>query len=313
MKWATLAVIVAALLITNAHEAAAQVAPGQPSITWSTLTGGDAGHFTLSASGALSFTSGVDYENPGDANRDNRYQVTVRAADADGKTGSLEVTVIATNANEAPVISEPAVVSVTEKSTRDVATFTSTDPEGGRTVWLTDMGESPLAGADAELFDFEDGRLSFKQIPVHDNDEPDAKNTYEVTLRSTDGSLTGELDVTISVVDVEEPGTLVFRTRQPHVAVEFNVYRFLDDDRDPDDAATWSWEQSTTGTGGWTTIIGADTDAYTPVAGDLDYYLRVTAVYDDSFRTGQRLQLVSEFTTKPNRARPSPSRAWPSP
>ena len=33
MKWAALAVIAAVLLVTNPHEAAAQVAPGQPSIT----------------------------------------------------------------------------------------------------------------------------------------------------------------------------------------------------------------------------------------------------------------------------------------
>ena len=217
--------------------------PEQGTTTWSTLTGPDARHFTLGASGELSFTSGVDYENPGDAKRDNRYQVTVRADDAGGRTGTLDVTVIVTDANEAPVISGPAAVSVNEKNTRDVATFTSADPEGGTTVWLTDTRESPLAGADANLFDLEDGRLSFKKTPLHDNDEPnepgdlDPKNTYEVTLRSTDGSLTGELDVTISVVDVAEPGTLKPRTRRPHVGVAFYV-ELEDDDWDQDDTPT---------------------------------------------------------------------------
>ena len=276
--------------------------PEGTTTTWSALTGPDARHFTLGASGELSFTSGVDYESPGDANRDNRYQVTVRAADAGGRTGTLDVTVIVTDTNEAPVISGPAAVSVNENSTRDVATFTSADPDGATAVWLTHMREPALAGADAEFFDFEDGRLSFKKTPLHDNDEPDAKNTYEVTLRSTDGSLTGELDVTISVVDVAEPGTLVPKTRQPHIGVNFLV-ELEDDDWDEDDTPTWTFERSTSRTGGWTTITTfTETNGlYVPVDADLNHYLRATAVYDDAFRTGQRLQLVSEFITKPGR------------
>ena len=64
-----------------------------------------------------------------------------------------------------------------------------------------------------------------------------------------------------------------------------------------------TWERSTTTNGGWTTITTMTTTSglYTPVDADVDYYLRATVVYDDAFRTGQRLQLVSEFTTKLSR------------
>ena len=89
--------------------------PEGAATTWGALTGPDARHFTLGASGELSFSSGVDYESPGDANRDNRYQVTVRA-DAGGRTATLDVTVIV-DANEAPVISGPAAVTRTARAT----------------------------------------------------------------------------------------------------------------------------------------------------------------------------------------------------
>ncbi|RYD68581.1 MAG: hypothetical protein EOP58_00005 [Sphingomonadales bacterium] len=51
-----------------------------------TLSGTDAARFTLSAAGALSFVAAPDFEAPGDANADNVYEVTIRAADAGGNS-----------------------------------------------------------------------------------------------------------------------------------------------------------------------------------------------------------------------------------
>ena len=45
------------------------------------LMGSDGGKFELNDSQVLSFKAKPDYEMPGDANRDNVYEVTVRASD----------------------------------------------------------------------------------------------------------------------------------------------------------------------------------------------------------------------------------------
>ena len=51
--------------------------------------------------GALTFKDKPDYENPTDTNMDNVYEVTVRAADADGNIGTMDVKVSVINEEEA--------------------------------------------------------------------------------------------------------------------------------------------------------------------------------------------------------------------
>ena len=68
---------------------------------WS-LAGPDAGklQFATPTQGALTFIEKPDYEDPGDADGDNMYEVTVRATDDDGRTGTRDVTVEVTNDEE---------------------------------------------------------------------------------------------------------------------------------------------------------------------------------------------------------------------
>ena len=68
--------------------------------TWS-LAGADAGEFTISESGQLSFQTVPDFETPADADTDNRYLLTVQASDG-SKTGKLAVVVIVTDMDEPP-------------------------------------------------------------------------------------------------------------------------------------------------------------------------------------------------------------------
>ena len=67
--------------------------------TWS-VAGADGGKFDITG-GALTFKAKPDYENPTDTNKDNVYEVTVRAADADGYIGTMDVKVSVTNVDEA--------------------------------------------------------------------------------------------------------------------------------------------------------------------------------------------------------------------
>ena len=64
--------------------------------TWS-LSGADAGDFSITNGGVLSFRVAPDYESPADANRDNSYTVTVVASNGGGTSATLVVTVTVTN------------------------------------------------------------------------------------------------------------------------------------------------------------------------------------------------------------------------
>ena len=71
--------------------------PEGSQVSWS-LTGDDAGAFTISATGALTFNAPPDYEAPADADADNVYQVTLQATDLKGMMGILPMAVSVTDA-----------------------------------------------------------------------------------------------------------------------------------------------------------------------------------------------------------------------
>ena len=71
--------------------------PEGSQVSWS-LTGDDAGAFTISATGALTFNAPPDYEAPADADADNVYQVTLQATDLKGMMGILPMVVSVTDA-----------------------------------------------------------------------------------------------------------------------------------------------------------------------------------------------------------------------
>ena len=64
-----------------------------------TLEGDDAGDFSISSAGVLSFRSSPDFENPTDADMDNTYMVTVKA-EAGGEMAMQPMTVTVTNVDE---------------------------------------------------------------------------------------------------------------------------------------------------------------------------------------------------------------------
>ena len=66
------------------------------------LTGADRGKFDFdeNGNGRLTFKTAPDYEKPGDADKDNVYEVTVEATDAVSNTGTKNVKITVTNVNE---------------------------------------------------------------------------------------------------------------------------------------------------------------------------------------------------------------------
>ena len=96
-----------------------------PTPTWS-VAGDDGSKFNISAGGALTFKDKPDFEAPTDANKNNVYEVTVRAADGDGNRGEMAVKVTVENEDE------PGTVTLSKIQPRVGVAVTAsvTDPDG---------------------------------------------------------------------------------------------------------------------------------------------------------------------------------------
>jgi len=119
------------------------------------LTGGgaDAGLFSITAGGVLSFDSAPDYEALADANMDNVYEVEVRASDSYGNSSVATMFVTVTDVNEAATLSVTNVTSTISQNVNNasrifVEDFRVIDVDGGM-----QQNNLSLAGADAGLFE----------------------------------------------------------------------------------------------------------------------------------------------------------------
>ena len=181
-------------------------------LTYSIVGGADAAKFTVNAStGALSFVSAPDYENPTDAGGNNVYDVTVQASDGT-LTDTQAIAVSVTNVNDnAPVITSngagaTASVSVAENSTA-VTTVTATDLDAGSTLTYSIVG-----GADAAKFTINSstGALSFVSAPDYESpSDVGGNNVYDVTVKVSDGTLTDTQAIAVSVTNVNDNAPVI--------------------------------------------------------------------------------------------------------
>ena len=179
-----------------------------------------------------------------------------------------------------------------------------------------------LAGTDEDNFELSGSgpsgscvpgscELRFGELPDFESPaDSGSNNVYEVTVRAYDGSSYGTRDVVVTVTNVDEDGTVSLSSVQPQVGTELGAV-LSDPDRSVRDV-TWVWERSLSSAGGWVTIGGAASDAYTPVDGDEDYFLRVMASYSDGEGSGKTAEGVSanrvqEAPPEPNTAPYFPS------
>ena len=169
------------------------------------LSGSDAGDFTISESGELSFRSVPDFERPADSGRDNVYEFSVRASDG-RNYGYLAVTVTVEDVNETLVITTTSRTSFTyrENGTAVIYTFSAADPEGAPITW------SP-GGSDGDDFTITPdsrgrGVLTFAGPPDFENPtDANRDNVYEVTVVATDSEGNrAELQVEVTVTDQSE-------------------------------------------------------------------------------------------------------------
>ena len=165
---------------------------------WRT-SGTDGGDFTMSEDGELSFRNTPDYERPADSNRDNVYEVTVRASDG-SYYGNFDVTVTVEAVNEPPDITGDIEITYHENGDRALETYRATDPEKTDITW-------GLSGTDAGAFAIsETGELTFRNVPDYEDPaDSDDDNVYELTVEATDvDGETGRLKVEVTVTNVTD-------------------------------------------------------------------------------------------------------------
>jgi VCBS repeat-containing protein len=176
-------------------------------LTWSITGGADSALFTLNSStGALAFATPKDYDVPTDAGGNNVYDVTVQVSDG-SLTASQNIAVTVTNVNEAPTITSSSSISIVENTTA-VGTLTATDPDAGTTkTW------SIIGGADQALFSLNSstGALTFITAPDYETPtDADHNNVYVVQVQVSDGSLTANQTINVTVSDDVSEGSHLY-------------------------------------------------------------------------------------------------------
>ena len=239
--------------------------------------------YSLGGPGAASFgivrTSGqLQTKAELDKEAKDTYTVTVTAADSLNESSTITVTIKVTNMDEMPDLEGDDPEDYAENGTGAVATFTATDPEGESITWS-------VSGNDSVNFSIENGVLRFKSSPDYEMPADDGRsNTYEVTIRASDGGdTTAEKEVTVDVTDVDEDGTVTLSTLQPQVDVAITATL-----ADPDEImgqnqtdVTWQWYRGSSLITSANDGGGTLTSSYTPVGDDVGSALRARAMYDD--------------------------------
>ena len=272
--------------------------PERPSVRitgWSTA-GTDGGDFIINALGELRFRNSPDYERPADSNRDNVYEVTIRASDGRNTGTLVEVQVVTvTDVNEPPTITTSSRTAFTQQENRTstLYTFRATDPEGSDITWTP-------SGTDGSHFAIDDqGRFSFREDSPPDFDAPgdaDRNNVYNVTVQASDGaSNSSSLDVVVTVTDHNESVEPTISTRRPPTTYRENgtaaVYTFRASD--PQQGTTISWSLTGSDSGDFTITrdtsgrgvlaFGSPPDFESPADADRNntYELAVVATDDE--------------------------------
>ena len=178
-------------------------------------------------------------------------------------------------------------------ATRNVAENTSPGENIGEPVAATDPESDTLTYSldvdGAESFDI---NKDTGQLQTKADLDFETTATYSVTVTATDtAGGTDTITVSITVNNLDEPGTVTLSSLQPQVAIALTAT--LDDPDVVSGSVTWSWESSQNGTSSWTTISGATSATYSPDAAAEGRFLRATASYTDGAGPGKSAEGVS--------------------
>ena len=244
-------------------------------------------------SGQLSVRTLLDHETT------PTLQLRVTATDPSALTATKQVTVTVTDVDETPSLAGPQRVRHLESGSNDVALYRVRNAQERRVQWS-------LSSQDADQFQIDsNGALRFVDTPDHENPTDHDNNAeYDVTIEADVGTHTLSHNVDITVVNEDEPGSVMVEKDQP-VPGDDVTATLTDPDGGINDGLTeWEWQRSRDRRA-WTPIPGADTDTYTIAEHDLRFYMRVVAVYDDSHGNNKSASFTTSrsITTAPTSTR----------
>ena len=254
-----------------------------------TLVGADASKFRVRDNGQIEVASGtmLDYEGK------KTYMVTVMAEDSFGATASIEVTIMVTPVDEMPTVTGDANIEYRENGTVRVASYRAVDPENAAITWS-------LGGTDEADFRIStSGVLTFAKSPNFemavgggDGDNGGVSNTYTVIIQATDETMNeGTREVTVSVTDVDESGTVTLTALRPQVKTPLTATLTDPDGEESDEE--WQWSRSRSKNGSYSRISNADAMTYTPASTDISYYLMAKVTYEDDQGAGKSAMMKS--------------------
>ena len=291
------------------------------------VLGADVGETEDEDSAALTGSPALADDEDADDADNSEYVLRVRASDPSTASTTVNVIVRVTNVNEPPDFKEdvPTLLRVDEIPDRKDADSEDAEPVikrgdddspvGADTFDVTDQDGATtptysVSGADAKYFEISDADgLTFVDDDPYTQDVDEThtpnyetKSSYSITITGRAGGRSTNLDVTIEVVDTEDPGEVSLSQRQPQVGIEIVAIP-----SDPDGGVSinrWEWEHSApitveddgtssaecrddpdtavTVVGGWATIDGATSASYTPELNDVGRCLRATVTYTDN-------------------------------
>ncbi|MBE9058959.1 FG-GAP-like repeat-containing protein, partial [Sphaerospermopsis sp. LEGE 08334] len=163
--------------------------------TYSLVSGtGDTDNSSFTIAGnELKTNAAFNYETK------NSYSIRVRTTDQGGLSFEKELTIGVSNVNEAPVITSANTTTFAENGTGTVYTTTATDVDADTTLTYS------LSGTDANLFDINNGVVTFKTAPNFEAPtDSGANNVYDINVIASDGTLTATQAVAITVSNVDE-------------------------------------------------------------------------------------------------------------
>ena len=269
---------------------------------WESSADGSTGWTTLNGASSTVTTSSY---TPVAADVGKFLRATATYTDPQGSGKSAEA-VSANAVQAAPVTNSDPEFPSTESGARSVAENTAAGEDIGAPVAATDTDNGDtltytLGVNDTEFFDIleETGQLQTKAPLDHETKDSytvtvsvrDSKNADGVADTATDDTI----DVTITVTNEDDDGTVTLSADQPQVGTA--LIATLTDPDGTVSGTIWVWESSADGSTGWTTLNGASstvtTSSYTPVAADLNQYLRAKVTYTDPEDSGKSAEAVS--------------------
>ena len=281
-----------------------------------TVTVGDADVTAFAidqATGQITTAAALNYDGD-DPAPTRSFTVTVRATDSaggntgeagDGDPADATVTITLLDVNEAPdfagedrtadsmanlmgMAPDRGEEGVDVPWTAAVSTYMVTDPEGVQ----INAGKWSLSGDDAAKFKLtgttaDNRTLEFREKADFEMPgDKDKDNIYEVTVVASDGSEDAMRAVTVKITDSDEAGKITLSSENPVAGTPVEA-TLADSDGDVINVG-WTWhalaeddeELATTGDDA-NIIEDADSDTYTPEAGDIGKHLVAVASYMD--------------------------------